>query len=56
MMSLISLPSCMKGFVVVTPKGNHYPTGKSLSYREMTQGFWWPNMQRDAAEYVKKCD
>ena len=30
--------------------------GRSLSHRAMTQGFRWPNMQRDATEYVKKCD
>ena len=22
----------------------------------MAQGFWWSNMQQDAAEYVKKCE
>ena len=30
--------------------------GRSLAQRAMTQGFWWPNMQREAVEYVKKCD
>lgn len=30
--------------------------GRSLAHRAMTQGFWWPNMQREAAEYVKRCD
>ena len=30
--------------------------GKSLSHKAFTQGYWWPNMQRDAQEYVKKCD
>ena len=30
--------------------------GRSLSYRALTQGYWWPNMQREAQEYVKKCD
>ena len=35
--------------------GNH--TGdKSLAYRATTQGYWWPNMQREALEYVRKCD
>nr|XP_023924870.1 uncharacterized protein LOC112036287 [Quercus suber] len=28
--------------------------GRSLAYRAMTQGFWWPKMQRGAAEYVLK--
>ena len=22
----------------------------------ITQGYWWPNMQKEAHEYVKKCD
>ena len=30
--------------------------GKSLSHRVLTQGYWWPNMQREAQDYVKKCD
>ena len=30
--------------------------GKSLSHRAITQGYWWPNMQKEAQEYVKKCD
>ena len=30
--------------------------GKSLAHRAMTQGFWWSNMQREAVEYVKRCD
>ena len=30
--------------------------GRSLAYRAITQGYWWPNMQREALEYVKKCD
>ena len=30
--------------------------GKSLSHRALTQGYWWPNMQKKAQDYVKKCD
>ena len=30
--------------------------GRSLAHRAITQGYWWPNMQRKALEYVKKCD
>ena len=22
----------------------------------LTQGYWWPNMQNEVQEYVKKCD
>ena len=30
--------------------------GRSLSHRAITQGYWWPNMQKEAQEYVKKYD
>ena len=30
--------------------------GRSLAHRAITQGYWWPTMQREALEYVKKCD
>ncbi|XP_075670109.1 uncharacterized protein LOC142639858 [Castanea sativa] len=30
--------------------------GRSLSRRALTQGYRWPNMQKEALEYVKKCD
>ena len=30
--------------------------GRSLVHRAITQGYWWPNMQREALEYVRKCD
>ena len=30
--------------------------GRSLADRALTQGYWWPNMQREALEYVRKCD
>ena len=30
--------------------------GRSLAHRTITQGSWWPNMQRKAQEYVKKCN
>ena len=35
--------------------GSH-TEGRSLSHRAITQGYWWPNMQKEAQEYVKKCD
>ena len=35
--------------------GSH--TGeRSLSHRALTQGYWWPGIQKEALEYVKKCD
>ena len=30
--------------------------GRSLSHRAITQDYWWPNIQKEAQEYVKKCD
>ena len=30
--------------------------GRSLAHRAITQGYQWPNMQREALEYVRKCD
>ena len=30
--------------------------GCSLAYWKMTQGFWWLQMQRDAAKFVLKCE
>ena len=30
--------------------------GRSLSHRAITQGYWWPNIQKKAQEYVRKCD
>ena len=33
-----------------------YTGGRSLSHRALTQGYWWPSMQRAAQDYVIKCD
>ena len=30
--------------------------GRSITHRTITQGYWWPNMQKEALEYMKKCD
>ena len=30
--------------------------GRSLTHRAIIQGYWWLNMQREAQEYIKKCD
>ena len=35
--------------------GSH-TKGRSLSHRAITQGYWWPGMQKESQEYVKKCD
>ena len=34
--------------------GSHME-GRSLAQQAMTQGFWLPQMQKDVAEYVRKC-
>ena len=33
--------------------GSHVE-GRSLAHQVMTQGFWWPQMQKDAIEYIRK--
>ena len=30
--------------------------GRSLAHRALTQGYWWPSMQKTSQDYVKKCD
>ena len=30
--------------------------GKSLSHRALNQGYWWSSMQKEAQDYIKKCD
>ena len=35
--------------------GSH-TEGKSLSHRALSQEYQWLNMQKEALEYVKKCD
>jgi hypothetical protein len=35
--------------------GSH-TMGRSLAHRALTEGYWWPYMQKDAVTYVKKCD
>ena len=35
--------------------GSHV-RGHSLAHRAMTQGFWWLRMQKDATEYVRRCE
>ena len=35
--------------------GSH-TRGRSLAHRAITQDYWWPKMQKEVQEYVKKCD
>ena len=30
--------------------------GRSIAYKAITQGYWWPNMQKEALKYTKKCN
>ena len=30
--------------------------GRSLAHRAISQGYWWPYMQKDAEIYVRKCE
>ncbi|XXG83477.1 hypothetical protein AAC387_Pa10g1217 [Persea americana] len=30
--------------------------GRSLAYRAISQGYWWPYMQKDAQIYARKCE
>ena len=35
--------------------GNH-PGGRTLGHLAHTQGYYWPTMKSDVADYVRKCD
>ena len=35
--------------------GNH-PGGRTLAHGAHTEGYYWPTMRADAANYTKKCD
>ena len=35
--------------------GNHLG-GRTLAHRAHTQGYYWPTMKVDAADYTRKCD
>ena len=30
--------------------------GRSLAHQAFTQGYWWPNMQKQVLEFSKKCE
>ena len=34
----------------------NHPGGRTLAHRVHTQGYYWPTMKSDAANYIKKCD
>ena len=35
--------------------GNH-AGGQSLAHKILRQGYYWPSLRKDAAEYAKKCE
>ena len=35
--------------------GNH-PGGRTLAHRAHTQGYYWPTMKANIADYTRKCD
>ena len=35
--------------------GNH-TAGRSLAYKILTQGYYWPTMAKDTHEFARKCD
>ena len=34
----------------------YHPGGRTLAHRAHTQGYYWPTMKANAANYTKKCD
>lgn len=36
-------------------RGSHVGS-RSLAHRAITQGYWWPYIQKDAEAYVRKCE
>ena len=36
--------------------GGNHSGGRTLAHRAHTQGYYWPTMKADAADYVRKCD
>ena len=51
-------PEASKSLLKVLHEGvcGSHTGGRSLSHRTLTQRYWWPNMQKETQEYVKKCD
>ena len=51
-------PEALESFLEELHKGvcGSHTGGRSLSHRALTQGYRWSDMQKEAQEYVKKCD
>ena len=56
----LKCPTTKQGHYVLTELhegicGNH-PGGRTLAHKAHTQGYYWPTMRSEAANYVRKCD
>ena len=53
------LHSCkVEGFLTELHEGvcDGHVGGHSLAHQAMSQGFWWPQMHKDATEHVQRCE
>ena len=55
---LCILPKALKLLLEELHEGIYgsHTGGRSIAHKTITQGYWWPNMQKEALEYAKKCD
>ena len=51
-------PEASKSLLEELQKGvcGSHTGGRSLSHQAITHGYWWPGIQKEAQEYIKKCD
>ena len=51
-------PEALESFLEKLHEGvcGSHTGGRSLSHRAITQGYWWPRMQKEVQEYIKRCD
>ncbi|XP_058208160.1 uncharacterized protein LOC131321170 [Rhododendron vialii] len=51
-------PEMVQNFLHEIHEGTYgrHAGGTSIAHRAITQGYWWPHMQKDAKVYVKICE
>ncbi|XP_028053007.1 uncharacterized protein LOC114257443 [Camellia sinensis] len=51
-------PAKVKAFLYEIHEGicGSHTRGRSLAYRAISQGYWWPCMQADGQKYVRRCE
>ncbi|CAL5427602.1 unnamed protein product [Camellia sinensis] len=51
-------PSQVEDFLYEIHEGVYgsHTGGKSLAHKAITQGYWWPYMQKDTETYARKCE